>query len=157
MHNISTKKLYFYISLSVVMCYFTFVLMAYNTGIAKELYTLEHISLYYMFAYVLLSAVCYIVDIGSRKEPGFLTLFCLPTYTLLFLLGMMLLAGVAWPFIVVLVLVMVLVFMLGYFCYKKWIDRILSIKNGYDNILFIYVIIHLFIALFVVFKILNIL
>ena len=157
MRNISTKKLFFYVSLSLVICYFTFVLIAYNGGFLKELYTLEYISLYYMFAYVLLAAVNYIIDIGSRKEPGYLTLFCLPAYTFLFLMGMMLLAGISWTYFIVLILVISLIYILGYICYKKWIEKILLIKNGYDNILFIYVILHLFIALFVVFKILNIL
>ena len=157
MYKLSTKKLFFYISLSLVICYFTFVLIAYNSGILKELYTLENISLYYMFSYVLLVAVGYIIDIGSRKEPGFLTLFFLPSCTLLFLLGMMLLANVMWTYILVMILVMLLVFILGYFCYNRWIEKILLIKNGYENILFLYIIIHLFIALFVVFKVLNIL
>ena len=157
MNNISSKKMFFYISLSLIFAYFTFVLIAYNSGFLKELYTLENCSLYYMFAYVMLCAVSYIIDVGTKKEPGFLTLFNLPAFSLIFILVIMILSGISWPFIILLFAVMSGVFILGYFCYNKWINKILLIKNGYENILFIYVIIHLFIVLFIVFKILKLL
>ena len=157
MNNISSKKMYFYISLSLVFIYFTVVLFAYNAQTFKELYTLEYCSLYYVFGYILLSAIAYIIDIGSRKEPGFLTLMCLPVYSFVFLLGMMMLAGVYWTYMVLLLIIFGLFLLLGIYCYKHWIHKILFIKNGYDNILFLYVLIHLFIVLFIAFKMLNLL
>lgn len=157
MNNISSKKLYFYISLSLIFTYFTFALIAYNAQIIKELYTLEYCSLYYLFAYVLLSGISYIVDIGSKKEPGFLTLFCLPAYSFIFLFAMMLLTGVSWPFLILLVLVFGTIFGLGYYCYKHLISKIFNFKIGYDNTIFIYVIVHLFIVLLIAFKLLKLL
>ena len=62
MNNVSSKKMYFYFSLSLIFLYFTFVLFAYNGGFLSELYTLSSVSLYYVFAYVLLVAVSYIID-----------------------------------------------------------------------------------------------
>ena len=149
----STKKLFFYISVSLVLCYFVFVLLVYNEGKFPELYNLEQSGLYYMFVYLLLVATNYVIDTQTRKEPAYLTLFCLPTFTLFYLSSVMLMSGVYWTIIVVLLLIMSLVYILGYYCYKKWIEKILMIKNGYDNILLAYVIIHLFIVLFVSFKI----
>ena len=118
---------------------------------------MEKCSIYYIKVYLLVVATAYFLDTQSRKEPGFLTLFSIPAYSGFFLLGLMMIANINWSYMIVLLLVIGLLYIAGYFCYKKWIDKILLIKNGYDNILFIYVIIHLFIALFVVFKILNIL
>ena len=139
MMKASTKKLYFYISLCLVLCYFIFVLMAYNSKILSSLYNLEECGMYYLFVYVILSAVSYFIDIQTRKEPAFLTLFCFPAYTYLFMLGVMFIAGITWPYMIVLTLVMALIYILGYFCYKKWIEKILVIKNGYENILFLYI------------------
>ena len=101
----STKKLFFYISNALILGYFLFVLLAYNANILPSLYTLEQVNFYYIIVYVLLSATLYIIDTQTRKEPAFLALFCLPIYTFLFMLGMMLLANVNWQLIVVLVLV----------------------------------------------------
>lgn len=157
MAKTSTKKLFFYISISLIMCYFLFVLFAYNANIMSSLYTLEQVNFYYMIVYVLLSATLYIIDTQTRKEPAFLTLFCLPAYTFLFMLGMMLLAGIEWPFFVVLILAIFLVYLFGYIINKKWIEKIMMIKNGYDNILFVYVILHLFVVLFIVFQMLHLL
>lgn len=148
----STKKLFFYISVCLVLCYFIFVLLAYNSGILTSLYTLKECGMYYIFAYTMLSAVAYFIDIQTRKEPAFLTLFCLPAYTYLFMLGIMFIAGISWDFMIVLTLVMFLVYILGYLCYKKWIEKILLIKNGYENILFVYIVIHLCLALFITFR-----
>ena len=153
----STKKLFFYISVSLILCYFSFLLIVYNSNILPELYTLKDCGLYYMLIYVLLAATSYAIDIQTRKEPALLTLFCLPTFSLCYLLSMMLLANSLWTNIVVLVLVASLVYMLGYFCYKKWIEKIMLIKNGYDNILLAYVIIHVFVVLYVSFRVLNLL
>lgn len=157
MKNVSTKKLFLYISLCVVLCYFLFVIFAYNGEFLPGLYTLEQCNFYYMIAYVLLVATAYMVDTSTRKEPAYLTLFCVPAFSLLFLLGIMFLANVAWHFIVVLLLSIVLLYILGYFVYQKWIEKILMIKNGYENILLGYVIIHLFIVLLFAFKIVGLL
>ena len=157
MNKTSTKKLFFYISISLVLCYFLFVLFAYNANVLTALYTLEAVNFYYITVFVLLSATLYMVDTQTRKEPAFLTLFCLPAITFLFALGMMLLASVTWYYYIVLILVIVLVYLLGYIVNKKWIEKIMSIKNGYDNILMGYVVLHLFIVLFMVFKLLHLL
>ena len=153
----STKKLFLYISLSVVLTYFLVVLFAYNAKTLTNLYTLESCGFYYVAVYLLLSATSYFIDTQSRKEPGYLTLFCFPAYTCVFLLGMMIIGNIGWQYIVALMLVIVLLYILGYYCYKKWIDKIMLIKNGYENILMIYVIIHLFVVLFIAFKIIGLL
>ena len=129
----------------------------YNANVLPILYTLEEVNFYYITVYVLLSATLYIVDTQTRKEPAFLTLFCLPIITFLFMLGMMLLAGVAWYYYIVLIFVISLVYVFGHLVNKKCIEKIMSIKNGYDNILMGYVILHIFIVLFIVFKILHLL
>ena len=157
MNKTSTKKLFFYISISLVLCYFLFVIFAYNANVLTVLYTLEEVSFYYITAYVLLSATLYTVDTQTRKEPGFLVMFCLPAITFLFMLGMMLLAGITWQFYIVLILVIFLVYLLGYLVNKKWIEKIMMIQHGYDYILLGYVILHLFIVLFIVFKMLHLL
>ena len=153
----STKKLFFYISITLVLVYFLFVLFAYNAKILPVLYTLEQVNFYYMVIYVLLSATLYTIDTQTRKEPAYLTLFCLPLYTFLFMLGMMFLAKIAWQYIVVLVLVILLLYLLGYLVNQKLIEKIMMIKNGYNNILLVYVMMHLFVVLFIVFKMLHLL
>ncbi len=157
MNKPSTKKLFFYISISLVLCYFLFVLFAYNAGVIPVLYTLEEAGFYYITVYVLLAATLYTVDTQTRKEPAFLVLFCLPAITFLFMLGMLLLVGITWQFYIVLILVIFLVYLFGYIVNQKWIEKIMMIQHGYDYILLGYVILHLFIVLFIVFKILNLL
>ena len=157
MNKTSTKKLFFYISTSLILCYFLFVLLMYNSNQMSELYTLKQCGIYYMIVYLLLTATNYVIDTQTRKEPAFLTLFALPTFTLLFLLGMMLIAGSLWTLIVVLLLVVSLLYVFAYYAYKKWIEKILLIKNGYDNILMIYVILHLLVVLYIAFRLLNLL
>ena len=73
----------------------------------------------------------------------------------LFLLGFMMIANINWSYMIVLLLVIGLLYIAGYFCYKKWIEKIMLIKNGYENILMIYVIIHLFVVLYIAFKIVG--
>ena len=157
MNNISSKKMFFYISLSLIFTYFTFVLIAYSNGILKELYTLENCSLYYVFSYVIIVAVMYMIDIGTKKEPAFLTLFYLPIISFVFMLAMMILACVSWPFFIILTAIFTGLFALGYWCYKKWINKILMLKIGYENIIFFYILLHLFLVLFPVFVILKLL
>ena len=111
MNKTSTKKLFFYISISLVLCYFLFVILAYNANVLTVLYTLEETNFYYITVYVLLAATLYMLDTQTRKEPAFLTLFCLPAITLLFMLGMMLLGGETWHYYIVLILVISLVYL----------------------------------------------
>ena len=146
MNNISSKKMFFYISLSLIFAYFTFVLIAYSGGVLKELYTLENCNIYYIFSYVMLVAVMYMIDIGTRKEPAFLTLFYMPIISFTIMFIMMVLAGISWPFYIILIVVFACLFALGYWCYKRWINKILMLKIGYENILFFYIIIHLFLV-----------
>ncbi len=157
MIKISTKKVFLYISLSLVLSYFVFVLFAYVGQSFSELYSLESCGIYYMVVYIFLVATSYFFDTQSRKEPALLILFALPAYTLIFLSGLMIIGKTDWQYIVVLFLVVSLLYILGYYCYKKWIEKILLIKNGYENILMIYVMIHLFIVLFIAFKIIGLL
>jgi hypothetical protein len=147
--------MFFYISLSLIFTYFTFVLIAYGSGFLKELYTLENCSLYYIFSYVILVAVMYMIDIGTRKEPAFLTLFYLPIISFVIVLVMMILVGISWLYYIVLIVIFGVFIALGFMCYNKWINRILMVKIGYENILFFYIIIHLFLVLFIIFKMLN--
>ena len=151
MKYLSSKKLFTYISLSIVLLYFVFVMVTYES--IPVLHSKEIASIYYTFTYLLLAAVGYIIDTQSRKEPAFITLFTLPGFTFIYLLMSMIFMNSNYPLIVVLILIMVVVFLLGYLVYKKWIERILLIKNGYQNILFLYVIIHTMIALYFAFKI----
>jgi hypothetical protein len=69
----------------------------------------------------------------------------------------MLIASVNVGYIVLAIAVFVALYGLGYLTYKRWIGRIMLIKKGYENILLIYVIIHLFIVLFIAFKIIGLL
>lgn len=157
MNKTSTKKIFLYISLSIVLVYFCFVLICYNANILEELYDLKTSSIYYVTVYLMLVAVCYWIDSQSRKEPGFLTFFCLPAYSGLFLLAIMMMNGTNWQFIVILLLVILLLYIGGYYCFKKPIEKLLLIKNGYENIMMLYDIIHLFIVLFIAFKMLGLL
>lgn len=151
----SSKKLFLYISLSALIGYFVIALLAYNTNAMPDLYTMDKCSIYYIVVYLLLVATAYFLDTQSRKEPGFLTLFSIPAYSGFFLLGLMMIANINWSYMIVLLLVIGLLYIAGYFCYKKWIEKIMLIKNGYENILMIYVIIHLFVVLFIAFKIVG--
>lgn len=155
MRKLSSKKWFFYISNIVIICYFTFVLILFNSNQLPFLYSREACGIYYLFIYLLLSAVLYVIDTHTRKEPGFLTLFCLPLFTLFYLLGCMMCSGKSYPSFIVLFLSIVLVFIFGFFINKYWIEKILSIKNGYQNILFIYILIHLMVALYISFSVLG--
>ena len=153
MNQLSSKKLFFYISLSFVLCYFCFVIIAYSSKWAPVLYDIKTCSSYYMFTYLLLAMISYAIDTQTRKEPAFLTLFCLPAFTTIYLMVCVLFSGVGIPNIMLLLVVMAAIFILGYIVYKKWIIKVLEIKNGYPNILFIYTVFHLMIALYISFEI----
>ena len=153
----SKKKIFSYLSLAFIIGYFVVVLLAYNSGVWQELYTLDVCGFYYITVYLLVVAVAYYLDTSSRKEPGYLTLFSLPAYSGIFLLSAMMMAGVDWQHFVILILSISLLYILGYFCNKKWIEKLLLVKNGYENILMIYLIFHLIIVLYIAFKLLGLL
>ena len=157
MNNTSSKRLFAYFSLAIVFGYCAFVLMVFNAKILPGLYTLEKSSIYYILSYVILAAVAYAIDTQTKKEPGLLTLFCLPAYTLIFLFLVMWMASVNVVYIVAMIAVIAPLYVLGYMSYTRWINKIMLIKKGYENILLIYVIIHLFISLFVAFKVVGLL
>lgn len=153
MKNISSKKWFFYISIISLLCYSLFVLIAYDSNSLGVLYDIKTCSTYYLFVYLIFSAVLYVVDVNTRKEPAFLTLFCLPVFTYIFLVLSLLSAGYEYSFYIVTTLFVFLIYILGFIVNKYWITKILSLKNGYVNILFIYVIAHLMIALYISFRI----
>lgn len=150
--KLSSKKIFSYFSLSLILGYFTFILICINSGIFPGIYDVKQSGICYIVIYVLLCATAYVIDTQTKKEPAFLTLFCLPVYTLAFLSLLMFLSGVGVGYYLVLGCLIILLIMIGYPCYKKWISKILLIKKGYENILAGYIIIHLFIALLISFK-----
>ena len=151
--QLSSKKLFTYISLILILMYFTFVVITYDEF--PVLHSKEICSIYYTFAYLLFAAVGFVIDTQSRKEPAFISLFTLPGFSTIYLVVSMLFIGETYNWIIVLALVMLIVFTLGYLTYKKWITKILTIQNGYQNILFAYTILHTFIVVFFGFKILG--
>ena len=153
MKQLSSKKLFTYISLVLILMYFTFVVFTYD--VFPILHSKETCSIYYTFAYLLLAAVGFVIDTQSRKEPAFISLFTLPGFSTIYLLISMVFMGERYNWIIVLALVMLIVFTLGYLTYKKWIAKILTIQNGYQNILFAYTLLHTFIVVFFGFKILG--
>lgn len=157
MNKISTKRLFLYLSIPIVLSYFAFVLVMYSGNQLKELYTLAKCGFYYIVIYLLLAATTYIIDIQTRKEPGYLTIYCLPVFTILFLLGFILMSSVNNLYIIVLLAIMTIILVVGHLVYKKWMNKLSKHKNWYENILFIYVILHLFLSLFISFKIIEIL
>ena len=153
MQKISSKKWFFYLSVGTLLCYFMFVLLMFNSQKFPLLYSVETCNSYYLIVYLLLCAVGYFIDANTRKEPGFLVLFCMPIFTFLYLFASLLIAGALVSKIVVLILGISLVFILGFIVNKYWMSKIISIRNGYINILFIYVLVHLMVALYISFSI----
>ena len=153
MKQLSSKKLFTYISLILLFVYFTFVVFTYD--LFPVLHCKETCSIYYTFTYLLIAAVGFVIDTQSRKEPAFISLFTLPGFSTIYLVVSMIFVGERYNLIIVLLLVMLIVFVLGYLTYKKWINKILTIQNGYQNILFAYTILHTFIVVFFGFKILG--
>lgn len=155
MKNISSKKWFFYISLTSLLCYSLFVFIAYNTSIFPVLYDAKTCSTYYLFSYLIATAMLYAIDTNTRKEPAFLTLFCLPAITCIFLILTLFSCGYNYTFYIVLLLFISLIYILSYVINKYLITKILAIKNGYANILFIYVVLHLMIGIYLSFRILG--
>ena len=153
MKQLSSKKLFTYISLILLFVYFTFVVFTYD--LFPVLHSKETCSIYYTFTYLLIAAVGFVIDTQSRKEPAFISLFTLPGFSTVYLVVSMIFVGERYNLIIVLLLVMLIVFVLGYLTYNKWINKILTIQNGYQNILFAYTILHTFIVVFFGFKILG--
>lgn len=155
--NSSTKKLYTYISLTLILAYFVFILWMYNSNQLNELYDIKQVGFYYIFAYILFVGVGYMIDTQTKREPAFITLFTIPSFSFILLLGMFIMDGVFWLYYVLLCLIILLLYILGYLCYKKWISKVITLKIGYENILFIYIIIHIFVVLIVAFSTMNLL
>ena len=153
MKNISSKKSFFYISAVSLLLYALFVLIVFNTEDLPVLYDVKTCSSYYLFSYIALVAVLYCIDVHTRKEPGFLTLYCLPLFTTVFVFLALLSTGNSYQVFIVLLLSISLLYILGYICDKYWMKKILTIKNGYVNIVFFYIIIHLMVALYITFSI----
>jgi hypothetical protein len=107
--------------------------------------------------YVLLVGVGYFIDTMTRKEPALITLFTIPAFSFILLLGFYIMSGIHWVYYIITVIAFILIYVLGYICKKKWIASVLKLKIGYENILFIYVIIHLFIVLLISFNAMDLL
>jgi len=155
MKNLSSKKWYFYISLCLLFLFSAFVVIAYGTKMLDVFCSKEVCSTYYLFTYLLVVAVMYWIDVQTRKEPAFLTIFALPAYTFIYLFLCILCSGMNYAALIVLCLVIVLVYVLCYIVNKYWIEKIMNIKNGYHNITFIYIMVHLLIVVYVSFKIFS--
>ena len=153
----TVKKLFLYISLSVILCYFVFAILMYTNNSFKEIYTLSDCSLYYIIVYALLTAVSYYIDTLSKKEPGLLTLIALPIYSFLFLFAMMLIASCEWFYVLISFVILAAVLVAGFIVYKKVIMKILLKKNAYENVLLAYTILHVFMVLLSVFIMINLL
>lgn len=151
----SSKKMFFYISASLVVMFVTFLVIAKNTGMNEELFSLETCQSYYLFSFMGLSAVAYVIDTNSRKEAGYLILFAVPTYITCYLFICMLVGNLKFPSIAIMILIMALVFFAMYLVYKYLMPKVLSIKNGYQIISFIYMIVILTVVLFISFGLMS--
>lgn len=153
MRKLSSKKWFFYISTIILLCYFMLVLIAYNAKDVEVLYNEKTCNTYYLFSYLILSAVLYCIDVYTKKEPAFLTLFCLPIYTCAYLMMSVLCScsnEIIYLFIFVGILI---VYILHYFANKFLISKIIKNKNIYNNLIFFYIVAHLMIALYISFVI----
>ena len=103
----SAKKLYSYISLTLVLMYFIFVLLMYNNNDLPVLYDLKNCGFYYMFVYILLVGVGYFIDTQTRKEPALITLFTIPAFSFILLLAFFIMGEVYWVYYLFLVLVFI--------------------------------------------------
>ena len=155
MKKISSKKWFFYVSLMFLLCYAIFVLIAYNSKSLGVLYDVKTCGSYYLFSYLILSAVLYAVDTHTRKEPAFLTLFCLPLYTYIFIILCLISMGYTYGFYIIVTLLIILLYIISFIMKKYLIPKIMTMRNGYANILFFYVIAHLMVALYISFRILG--
>ena len=155
MKRISSKKCFFYGSLIGLLIYSLFVLIAYNSNVLPALYDVKTSSTYYLFSYLILSAVLYAIDTHTRKEPAFLTLFCLPAFTCIYLFLTLFSVGYNYKFYLVVILVVGLIYIASAIINKYYLSKILVKENRYANVLFIYVIFHLMLALYLSFKFLG--
>ena len=133
----------------------TFLVLAKGTNEMANLYTIEMCQSYYLFTFMGLNAVSYVIDTNNRKEAGFLMLFAVPFYITAYLFICMLIGEVIFPMIAVMILIMSLVFFGAYLIYKYIMPKILMIKNGYQTISFIYMIVVLTIVLFICFSLMS--
>ena len=152
MKRTSSKKLFFYISCSLILMFASFLIVAKATGDFEELFSVDFCQSYYLFSFMGLCAVAYVLDTKTRKEAGLLMLFAMPFYTTCYFFICMLVGGKNFPDIAVMILAMALVFVGAFYTYKKVMPKILTIKNGYQTISFIYMIVYLTIVLFISFS-----
>ena len=157
MNKNSTKRIFCYFSLSFVFAYVVFVLLMYNAGLLPQLYDIKETGIHYIVIYSLLATVCYAIDTQTKKQPGLLMCLCLPIHSLTFLVLMMLLGAVKPILIVLTVAIFLGILAFGYYTYTKWIKKILLVKKAYENALLAYGIVHLFMVLFVAFKVMGLL
>ena len=155
MKKISSKKWFFYISLTSLLCYAMFVLIAFNAKILDILYDVKTCESYYLFTYLILSAILYAIDTHTRKEPAFLTLFCLPLFTFIFLVLCLISVGYTYDFYIMISLFIIIIYVISFVAKKFFIPKIMTMRNGYANILFFYVIVHLMVALYISFRFLG--
>lgn len=153
----SSKKMFFYISASLVVMFATFLVIVKSTNQMPELLSFEVCQSYYLFSFMGLCATAYVLDTNgrTRKEAGYLLLFAVPTYITLYLLICMLVGGQSVPAIIIMLLIMVLVFVAAHFTYKYLIPKIMNIKNGYQVISFVYMIVILTTVLFISFHFMS--
>ena len=155
MKKISSKKCFFYVSLMLLICYALFVLLAFNSDKFEVLYDVKTASSYYLFTYLILSAILYAIDSHTRKEPAFLSLFCLPIFTYVFLVLTLLSGGYTYEFYLIITVFISLIYVISFVIKKCLVSKILTKGDWYANILFVYVIVHLMIALYLSFRFLG--
>ena len=112
MNKNSTKHIFCYFSLAFVFAYVVFVLLMYNARILPQLYDIKEIGIHYIVVYSLLATVCYAIDAQTKKQPGLLMCFCLPIYSLTFLVLMMVIGAVKPILIVLTIAVLIILFII---------------------------------------------
>ena len=157
MNKNSTKHIFCYFSLAFVFAYVVFVLLMYNAKLLPQLYNIKETGIHYIIVYSLLATVCYAIDTQTKKQPGLLMCLCLPIHSFVFLILMMVIGSVKPLLIVLTALVFLGVLVIGYFTYTRWIKKILLVNKAYENALLAYGIVHLFIVLFIAFKVMGLL
>lgn len=147
--NLSSKKIFFYISLLILFIYGLVLVALRLNHLADILFKLETLKTYYLIIYLILAAISYYLDSSLRKEPGFLSLFFLPAISFLYLFISMSVGGAEPAKIVVMSLVMCLLVIASYFIYVKLMPKVLTIKHLYGISLFLYTVIHLTVVLLI--------
>ena len=149
MKNISSKKIYFYATTILLFCYLSFVMLARVNSKFIALYSMEVCSTYYVLTYMGLSAVMYAIDSKTKKEPAFLSLFCLPIYSFAFIFLCLLVNVYNFIYYLLLLVATIILIGIGIVFNKYGMKKLTSTKNGYQIFLFTYIVIHLFIVLLI--------